>query len=397
MPDTPSSSAPTLAERLNRWALPAGFFLLLLLPLALFGRPTPFGPAVAENRVLAPFPKPSRLWPRQFEAWYQDRYGLRDVLVRAGARAHLGLLGRPAHRQVMLGANGWLYYDEAAAGPQPEMADVRGRLRFSEEELARIARNLTQAQEGLAACGIHFQAVIAPDKQTVYPEYLKLYRIPPGATTRLDQLIAHLARHAPQVRLLDVRPELAAAKARHEMPLYYRTDTHWNDLGAFIAYRALMRQLEKAGAARPGAAADLDAYRVRSRPFRGGDITNNMLSLPDRFEDEKVRLRPQAGRLAKPAPPPEGLPGLDSAYPVLAFARPGGSLRLLIYRDSFATAWMPFLAESFAQTTAIWQPGIHGEHIRRTRPDVVVLELVERLAHGLLEPPRELERACGGS
>ena len=42
---------------------------------------------------------------------------------------------------------------------------------------------------------------------------------------------------------MDVRPALIAAKSSGI--LYYRTDTHWNDWGAFIAYQQIIAQVQK--------------------------------------------------------------------------------------------------------------------------------------------------------
>ena len=45
------------------------------------------------------------------------------------------------------------------------------------------------------------------------------------------------------VELLDLRDALTRAKARH--PVYYSTDSHWNDYGAYTGYVEIMRRISK--------------------------------------------------------------------------------------------------------------------------------------------------------
>ncbi|MFN8461674.1 MAG: hypothetical protein U0X93_07900 [Anaerolineales bacterium] len=59
---------------------------------------------------------------------------------------------------------------------------------------------------------------------------------------KVDQVIAYLRANGKQ-QVIDLRPALLAAKS--ERQVYYATDTHWNDYGAYIAYSAIMNELRK--------------------------------------------------------------------------------------------------------------------------------------------------------
>ncbi|MFN8387050.1 MAG: hypothetical protein U0X92_11595 [Anaerolineales bacterium] len=58
----------------------------------------------------------------------------------------------------------------------------------------------------------------------------------------MDQVIAYLRANGKQ-QVIDLRPALLTAKS--ERQVYYATDTHWNDYGAYIAYSAIMNELRK--------------------------------------------------------------------------------------------------------------------------------------------------------
>ena len=86
--------------------------------------------------------------------------------------------------------------------------------------------------------GIPYLFVVAPSKHDVYPEFMpdRLNRV--RDDSRLDQLMAYIEAFfpAPPVDILDLRPTLAEAR-KSGVRLFHKTDTHWNDRGAWAAYR----------------------------------------------------------------------------------------------------------------------------------------------------------------
>src|SRR5207249_1561598 len=95
---------------------------------------------------------------------------------------------------------------------------------------------VTRASDWLKGRGIAYVFTIAPDKHVVYPEEMpsSLARI--GARSRTDQV--YEALRGSGVASVDVRPALLEAKT-HER-IYQRTDTHWNDRGALLAYQQIL-------------------------------------------------------------------------------------------------------------------------------------------------------------
>src|SRR5207249_4855988 len=163
---------------------------------------------------------------------------------------------------VILGRSGWLFFagDEA-------LASYRAVQPFTEVELAAWQRRIETRRDWLAERGICYLVVIAPNKETIYPEFMpeSLNRVRP--VTRLDQLVAHLRAHS-SVAVVDPRDALRTAKAGGI--LYLRTDTHWNDVGAWRPVAAaglhVPRPLRPEPAAVPGG--ELLAYRLLVGPHR---------------------------------------------------------------------------------------------------------------------------------
>ena len=79
---------------------------------------------------------------------------------------------------------------------------------------------------------------------------------------------------------------------------------------------------------------------------------------------------------------------------------PNATGKMVMFRDSYATALMKFLSHSFGRTVFVWQQNWDKGFIEREKPDIVILELVERLFQGIgprlpTDPPlRSLTRCC---
>jgi hypothetical protein len=51
---------------------------------------------------------------------------------------------------------------------------------------------------------------------------------------------------------------------------------------------------------------------------------------------------------------------------------------LILFHDSFAGAWSPFLGYHFNRITYLWQYDIDPAWVERDKPDIVVIEMLER-------------------
>jgi len=161
--------------------------------------------------------------------------GFRRSLVVGYSRALLALGVSPTP-SVILGRSGWLFFagDEA-------LASYRAVQPFTEAELAAWQRRIETRRDWLAERGIRYLVVIAPNKETIYPEFMpeSLNRV--RAVTRLDQLVAHLRAHS-NVAVVDPRDALRTAKAA----AFCISDRyHWNDVGAWLLYREIVTGLRR--------------------------------------------------------------------------------------------------------------------------------------------------------
>ncbi|MHC4506510.1 MAG: alginate O-acetyltransferase AlgX-related protein [Planctomycetota bacterium] len=374
-------------------AVTGAFVLVIMLPtadwiLGLDGAPTP-----VEKRKLAEMPEvectPRSLcrFPSAFEAYFSDHFGYRKRLIRWHGKVATKWLGVAPSPKVVRGRDGWLFY--AGEG----VIDYhRARYPFSREELVEWQRVLEARREWLAARDIRYLVVVAPNKHSIYPEYLPAWVNRVGDATRLDQLLEHMNAQS-DVAILDLRAPVLAAKG--ERFLYHRTGTHWNDRGAFVAYRAIMERLSGwFPRARPLSRTDFECRVVESD---GRDLAV-ILGQQDSMREKKpvfVPSTPRRARKADPGEPATVGPRGKSTGTLVMESEDGQIPRAVMFRDSFSIALVPFLSEHFGRIVYVWDYGFAPEALERERPDVVIQELVERALTNVRPTGPQAERPQG--
>jgi hypothetical protein len=329
------------------------------------------GAAPAENRDLAAQPARPRSWaelrafPGAASHYFEDHFGMRARLVRWQALLRLRVFGVSASPDVIVGRDGWLFYAGDGA-----TEDITSAVPFTRAELETWRTTLEHTQEWMEAHGIAYVFVLAPDKHEVYPELLPPSVRRVGAETRSDALVRYL-RDASTVPVLDLRGALSAAKGRERV--YHRTDTHWNDRGAFAASQALVRMLAPRLTV---PARGRDAFAARAVAVPGLDLAG-MLGIADGLTEEDLRLVPRVpprARIVEPARPDARLMDARIVTEQEAPRRP----RAVVFRDSFGSAMIPFLSEEFSRAVYLWQYNVDPDVVLADRPDIVIQEWVGR-------------------
>ena len=139
--------------------------------------------------------------------------------------------------QVLLGKNNWLFYKTEPDGHP--LWDYMGINHFTDDELAAIAANLVSMRDGFNALGVDFYVTALPNKEIIYEEYM------PDTVARVDEVsrAEQLADYIwDNTDLVYVYPKQALLDAKAEGQIYYQTDTHWNQKGAFVGMQQLMHE-----------------------------------------------------------------------------------------------------------------------------------------------------------
>jgi hypothetical protein len=380
--------------------LSAVFILLLVLPTArsqLYHKKNRSIIQNIEKRAAAPMPEFRLMkifdFPSEFDLYYNDNFSYRRTLIRWYNRMKVRWLKvSPMRDKLMLGKDGWIFWTGDRV-----LRDYDGSWQYTGEELERIKDTLVQRRDWLEKKGAAFYLIVAPNKHTIYPEYLPYNIKKFSRKSRLDNLLEYLRLNT-DIKIIDVREALLREKAAER--LYYKLDTHWNHYGAFIAYRELISEVARDfPRVRPLSITD---FNIKKQPRKTGEL-GVMLALGSELEEENIILEPRGGYAALEAPYLYDEAGSPYAsYGVTKETNQDGLPGLVMFRDSFSSALVPFLSENFRRSVYLWTHNFSSalEVIEREKPEVVIHELVERFQHYLLHenlpPVKEAEASPGG-
>ena len=228
-----------LKSRLYPAALSFFFLLFLLVPFLIFL----FGPrkeiSEAEKRKLADPPelvftrKGLAAFPDQFDTFYRDHFGLRDHLIRWYNALSLDFFHVSPSDLVVAGRDGWFFYTGEGI-----LEDYCRTEPVDPISLDRYAEILAGRRDWLAGMGISYLFVPIPNKIAVYDEYLPARIRRRRGISLYEQLMTFLSEDG---RFDDIVPlDDVLRTGKETEPLYFKTDTHWSNAGALLAFNRII-------------------------------------------------------------------------------------------------------------------------------------------------------------
>lgn len=364
----------TISEKINKsrdFILILLFLIALVLPAAdkifLLDETSPSSEK-REFSTLPAFPRSKESliqFPEKFEAYYNDNFGFRNALIQWHSFVKLRWLGESPNPEVVLGKDGWFYLNR-----DQSIDDFAGQVTLTTQELEMIRINLEVRFAWMEDHHIPYVMAVAPNKETIYPEHMPSRLRNPGRPTRLDQILSYLKEYS-HLPILDLRPPESQAKSLGT--LYFKTDSHWNPLGAYVGYREILHALSKTRPSlRPK---DLSEFDLQVKIDLGQDLAN-LMALTNSVEEETTLLIPKTPRQAKILRPAD-LPEWQDKY---ISTHPDSKLPVaILLRDSFGDEMVPFLAEHFRRALYPRHTDNDFDLILREKPDLVIEEYAERL------------------
>lgn len=100
----------------------------------------------------------------EFEEWFSKNFAFRDTVVDIYSSLKMNLFSE-GNEQTVVGRDGFLFFKET-------VDDYIGLSKMTEEEIKETAAALKSLQEKTEAVGGEFLFVCAPNKNTVYGDYM---------------------------------------------------------------------------------------------------------------------------------------------------------------------------------------------------------------------------------
>jgi len=267
------------------------------------------------------------------------------------------------------GKDNWLFlgnsYDKS-------VAKLKLAIQPSSDELQLTKSHFSEVAEASAKYGARTVLILGPNKESVYPEYLP-DAIEPSETKYssyfLDQLndIQNFTVHNPTTDLRTLK--------KSEGFLFWKTDTHWNSKGAFLAFCGFLEKFS----------IPLPEVEFEEGAVHSGDLIgiSGLEQFPlDSRDDWKAVWKYQPtwtqGVLQKDKQTSFG------AVELVTNSKPKSDNYVWVIGDSFAEGMRDYFNATFRQVLYVghWVDKLAGipENLAKARekPDMVVVVRVER-------------------
>lgn len=294
----------------------------------------------------------------QLGDYFTYNFAFRQNLVTADAKIKSALFHTSSQSNVVLGKNGWLFYGSS-------MDDYLGKKTMSDLQVREAVENLELMQKTLKADNKKFVFAIAPNKNSLYQQYMPSgYRIKPSDrnSTRMRALL-----EKSDVNYVDLYQLFKSQK----QVLYHKTDSHWDNRGAAMVNKALLSAAGRKST-------DYSKYSVEKRQDFRGDLYHMLYPTSDWRDREYYYSKKRDYTYDNK---------IDSTYDsIISTTNPKKNGSVVMFRDSFGNSLLPFTADEygkgyFSRLVPYQVFKAYGKH----KADTVIVELVERNLNQLQE------------
>lgn len=352
--------------------------VLMILPIILFAAFGRFTDTTNyENRQLAEMPHigSGKLsdFHTGFETWFSDHLPFRNQLILLNNLIDCKVYHVPDSDSVVIGRNGWLYYNGKQFNVEDPEADYTGADLYSADELKALAANMIKMRDELKAKGCELVIFIAPNKEHVYPENMPSAYGAPAEKRRMEQVVGYLQSDTDLTVVCPYDALLESRKTDPDRQLYYKYDSHWNNVGSYIGSSMLDETL---GHKMPNiddlriTTAKSPRYDLATMLHLGNLLTDDPNYVVNDFSENKINTTYNDDR---------------TEFRSINENKNADPRKVFIIGDSYSTMMEQYIACNFNETYLNFYYNYTPEMLEREDPQIVVYETVERYIGNMMK------------
>lgn len=361
------------------------FIFVLVFPMVSWPVLFPFDKTeLNENRKLAEFPEFNNEFFINFDKFFTDHLPFRNDYIKFYSKFEnsienvyikiLGSLGVPYYvirNNVILGKNGWLYYNGWVG---ENLKYYLGTNLPTEEELSKMVENAEKVSNYFESQGKQFVFYIAPNKEQIYYENMPNGIRVVSEIKRMDMIVDYFQKHS-NVKILYPKDELLEAKS--EKQIYYKYDTHWNEAGGYYGVLPLLKTL--------GISVGDVSFTEKERI--GGDLSAMLANTNTKDVGYNMIYRPE---IEVTGPKVELNQEFVNAKICCTSTNTNGK-KLFVMGDSFRLAMVDVLSKEFSSSkfyngSSLWFEGNQSSLDEEfAEADTIIFETLERGEEGYFD------------
>ncbi|WP_370977119.1 alginate O-acetyltransferase AlgX-related protein [Enterobacter ludwigii] len=286
---------------------------------------------------------------------------------------------------VVIGKDGWLFLGDRHASV---MSETRGMKQFNKKRLdnfseARKSWDKYVREQG----GSGYFVSIAPNSHTIFREKMPDWASKNKSSPNIKYL---LNEEKNDQTLVDLSLSLKDIKGNSMHPIYYKTDTHWNEFGSWYGYKDLQKKIQ-------ASIPDLKWLSSNDISFKsnlknGGDLSR-FIRIQNLLTDIDVRVKIKTSskivvtdykgntlRVSDTSDRQEDM----SKQLIVHTSNALNDKKVLWLRDSFGVALYPYMNATFSTIMqqhyqdVLTNPEYMKKLITEFKPDLVIITVIER-------------------
>ncbi len=211
------------------------FFVLLLIPSGFFikinnneipkyeKRPlNKFIPIMTDGRINADF-------YRDFELWFSDRLNFRNALIRFYSNINYYISVHYRNDSAYIGDDNFAFIKRRS--------DNAFKL-FNKEDYELYSRYIKRLTQYSHKKNIKIYMLVSPSQNIIYADKMHLYKV---SEDKFDKLIDYI-KEKNNYDILYSKDILLKNKDKF---VFYKTDMHWTDYGAYLTYKYFINYIKK--------------------------------------------------------------------------------------------------------------------------------------------------------
>jgi alginate O-acetyltransferase complex protein AlgJ len=280
--------------------------------------------------------------------------------------------------KTIIGNNGWLFLGNNSSSV---MDKSKSSYKIAPKALSANEVFINELYSISKKANSDFKFIVAPNKHSIYGEHL-------GLDSNVGAY-SYYNNNANPVRS-DMVSYIREIKTKTSNDLYFKTDTHWNGLGAFYGYQYIMKYtlsnyFEKIP----------DTLEFNDVEIKGGDlarflgaenfIVDKNISVLELIKDRVVRINLTTDAVSTVDIQGDINNNADIKQPIkIVNSNALNNLNVLWIHDSFGQAMSPYMHLTFREVThqhyrnAFKNMSNFRRLVEEVKPDIIILFVIER-------------------
>lgn len=308
--------------------------------------------------------------PTELDTYFKDQVFLKSSLLNLYTRFKLAIGDSPSE-DVTLGKDYWFFLGSPVSKKYANLINYSSEF-IQIPDPSDYLRTKSELKSSLNSQGLDYLYIISPDKSSIYPEYL------PDDYHQFNQRRQALSRAVDRQfarklgqSYLNLKEILLSNKADSDKPLYYLWDTHWNPRGASISEAAIAERVKSITG---NTALNIDRldFKIKKKRAFTGDLAEFVGAT--HLSEDVLKVKRNKLLSSKCSP---GTLGNRS----LACTGGGEAMKILLVRDSFSIALIPFMSQRYSDVFAVWEYPSNvriQDLVNQVKPDIVIEQVAER-------------------